>query len=106
MTRLGISTFLTIRLFDNMTVLDNVLVGMNCRLTGLVVWCHCAPPWVRHEERRARQRAQELLDYVGLLDRAEDSRRICRMGSNGCSKLPGPWQRSQGSYCWMNHQQA
>ena len=72
-TRLGISrTFQTIRLFDNMTVLDNVLVGMNCRLRASWLGAIVRPPWVRHEERRARQRAQELLDYVGLLDRAEE----------------------------------
>ena len=72
-TRLGISrTFQTIRLFDNMTVLDNVLVGMNCRLRASWFGAIVRPPWVRREERRARQRAQELLDYVGLLDRAEE----------------------------------
>jgi ABC-type branched-subunit amino acid transport system ATPase component len=72
-TRLGISrTFQTIRLFDNMTVLDNVLVGMNCRLRASWFGAIVRPPWVRHEERRARQRAQELLEYVGLLDRAEE----------------------------------
>jgi branched-chain amino acid transport system ATP-binding protein len=49
-----------------------VLVGMNCRLRASWFGAIVRPPWVRHEERRARQRAQELLDYVGLLDRAED----------------------------------
>jgi ABC-type branched-subunit amino acid transport system ATPase component len=69
-TRLGISrTFQTIRLFGNMTVLDNVLVGMNCRLRASWLGAIVRPPWVQREERRARQRAQQLLDYVGLLDR-------------------------------------
>ena len=69
--RLGISrTFQTIRLFNNMTVLDNVLVGMNCRLQASWLGAVVRPPWVVREERQARQRAHELLDYVGLTHRA------------------------------------
>ena len=65
--RLGISrTFQTIRLFGNMTVLDNVLVGMNCRLQASWLGAIVRPPWVVREERQARQKAHELLDYVGL----------------------------------------
>ena len=45
--RLGISrTFQTIRLFGNMTVLDNVLVGMNCRLRASWLGAILRPPWV------------------------------------------------------------
>jgi ABC-type branched-subunit amino acid transport system ATPase component len=69
--RLGISrTFQTIRLFGNMTVLDNVLVGMNCRLQASWLGAIVRPPWVVREEQQARQKAHELLDYVGLIHRA------------------------------------
>jgi ABC-type branched-subunit amino acid transport system ATPase component len=69
--RLGISrTFQTIRLFANMTVLDNVLVGMNCRLRASWLGAIVRPPWVVQEERRAYRQAQALLEYVGLLERA------------------------------------
>jgi len=69
--RLGISrTFQTIRLFGNMTVLDNILVGMNCRLQASWLGAIVRPPWVVREERQARQKAHELLDYVGLTHRA------------------------------------
>jgi ABC-type branched-subunit amino acid transport system ATPase component len=65
--RLGISrTFQTIRLFSNMTVLDNVLVGMNCRLQASWLGAIVRPPWVVREEQQARRRAHELLEYVGL----------------------------------------
>ena len=55
-----------------MTVVENVLVGMHCRLRASWLGAIVSPPWVRREERRARQRAPELLAYVGLRDRAED----------------------------------
>jgi ABC-type branched-subunit amino acid transport system ATPase component len=72
-TRLGISrTFQTIRLFANMTVRDNVLVGMNCRLRASWLGAILRPPWVLQEEQRAQRRAQELLEYVGLWERADD----------------------------------
>ncbi|MBM3223374.1 MAG: ABC transporter ATP-binding protein [Candidatus Tectomicrobia bacterium] len=71
--RLGISrTFQTIRLFGNMTVLDNVLVGMNCRLRASWLGAMLQPPWVQREERQAQRRAYALLDYVGLGQRTAD----------------------------------
>jgi ABC-type branched-subunit amino acid transport system ATPase component len=69
--RLGISrTFQTIRLFGHMTALDNVLVGMNCRLRASWFGAIVRPPWVVREEQQAQQRAHAWLDYVGLAPRA------------------------------------
>ena len=70
--KLGIGrTFQNIRLFGNMTALENVLVGMNCRLHASWVGAILRPPGVVQEERRARQKALELLDYVGLGGRGD-----------------------------------
>ena len=59
-------TFQSIRLFQNMTVLDNILVGEHCRLHASVAGAVFRPPAVREEEARARARARELLAFVGL----------------------------------------
>ena len=68
-TRLGIArTFQNIRLFAAMSAMDNVLVGMHCRLKATPLGAVLRTPGVVREERRARERARELLDYVGLSD--------------------------------------
>jgi ABC-type branched-subunit amino acid transport system ATPase component len=59
-------TFQSIRLFQNMTVLDNILVGGHCRLQSTVLGAVVRPPATVDEERRARLRARELLEFVGL----------------------------------------
>jgi branched-chain amino acid transport system ATP-binding protein len=59
-------TFQTIRLFDNMTAEENILAGMHCRLKGSWVGAIVKSSWVRREEKQARQRATELLAYMGL----------------------------------------
>ena len=59
-------TFQNIRLFQNMNALENVLVGMHSRLSGNVFNSILRTPGVRREERKARERALELLDYTGL----------------------------------------
>ncbi len=59
-------TFQNIRLFANMTAMENVLVGMNCRLKAGWVGALLRSPAVMEEEAKARERAQELLTYVGL----------------------------------------
>jgi ABC-type branched-subunit amino acid transport system ATPase component len=71
-TALGLGrTFQNIRLFSNMTALENVLVGMNCRLKSAWYGALLRPPSVMREEAKARERAQELLAYVGLGGKGE-----------------------------------
>jgi branched-chain amino acid transport system ATP-binding protein len=66
-TQRGIGrTFQNIRLFQNMTALENVLVGMHTRLRGKLLESILHTPRVKHEERDARVRARELLEYSGL----------------------------------------
>lgn len=69
-TALGIArTFQTIRLFPNMAALENVLVGMHCRLQAGWIGALLRPPSVEAEEARAKKRAGALLELVGLGDR-------------------------------------
>jgi branched-chain amino acid transport system ATP-binding protein len=66
-TELGIGrTFQNIRLFQHMTALENVLVGMHSRLKGGIIRSILTTPGVRREEREARERARELLQFSGL----------------------------------------
>ena len=73
--RRGIArTFQNIRLFNNMTVLENVLVGQHTRLKANILGAAFRPPNVVHEEAEARKRAIELLGFFGsaLVERQEE----------------------------------
>jgi branched-chain amino acid transport system ATP-binding protein len=73
--RRGIArTFQNIRLFNNMTVLENVLVGQHTQLKAKVLGVLFRPPTVVHEEQEAHNRAIELLGFFGsgLVDRQEE----------------------------------
>ncbi len=66
-TRMGIArTFQNIRLFQNMTALENILVGRHGRMVSTPFEAILHTPRERREERAARVKAQELLKYVGL----------------------------------------
>ncbi len=62
-------TFQNIRLFGTMSALDNVLTGMHVRLKSGIVASILKLPGMRREEREARERAVELLRFVGLQTR-------------------------------------
>jgi branched-chain amino acid transport system ATP-binding protein len=69
-TKLGVGrTFQNIRLFEYMTALENVLVGMHSRLKGGILGSILGSPRVRREEREAEARARELLRFSGLRGR-------------------------------------
>jgi branched-chain amino acid transport system ATP-binding protein len=71
-TRLGVSrTFQNIRLFNNMTSLENVLVGHHCRMKAGVWGAVSRNRPTLQEEKRALDRAQELLAFVGLQDKVD-----------------------------------
>ncbi|MFF5404916.1 ABC transporter ATP-binding protein [Streptomyces misionensis] len=66
-TQAGIArTFQNIRLFANMTVLENVLVGRHTRTKEGLWSALLRGPGFRKAERESEARAMELLDFVGL----------------------------------------
>jgi branched-chain amino acid transport system ATP-binding protein len=70
--RVGIArTFQNIRLFGNMTAEENVLVGLHHRLKGRWFGAILRTPDVTREEAEAHAQAQELLELVGLRQRAD-----------------------------------
>ena len=65
-------TFQNIRLFPNMTAIENVLVGRHCRTREGLFSAIGRGPGFKREERESAERARELLAFVGLT-RAEDA---------------------------------
>jgi len=66
--RLGIArTFQTIRLFQNLSVLENVLAGCHCRMSSGSVAAMLRTPGERREEKKALDRALGELAFVGLV---------------------------------------
>ncbi len=66
-TQWGISrTFQNIRLFDGMSAMENILVGYHCRLRSGVWGALTRNRATQEEEKRAVEKAGELLEFVGL----------------------------------------
>jgi len=59
-------TFQNIRLFNNMTVVENVLVGLHTQLQAGIIGSLFRPPAVVREEANAHKRAIELLSFFGM----------------------------------------
>jgi branched-chain amino acid transport system ATP-binding protein len=73
-------TFQNIRLFQNMTSLENVLVGMHARLKGGILGSIVRTPRIRREEQGARERGRELLTYCGLRNKDDEISRNLSYG--------------------------
>jgi branched-chain amino acid transport system ATP-binding protein len=73
-------TFQNIRLFHNMTALENTLVGMHSRLKSGILGSVLHTPKVKREEREARKRARELLEFSGLKGRDNEFARNLSYG--------------------------
>ena len=59
-------TFQNIRLFGDLSVLDNVLIGQHCRSKAGLVRSVVQPPSQKEEEARLREKALVVLQFVGL----------------------------------------
>lgn len=67
MAGLGISrTFQNLQIMDNMTVLENVMVGCHCKVKHGVLSAAFRLPHFRKEEREVLEKSMEKLTFVGL----------------------------------------
>ena len=65
-TGLGIArTFQNVRLFPNMTVLENIMVAQHCRTSQLVLGALLQTSAFKKEEREIEERAKEVLAFFG-----------------------------------------
>jgi len=64
-------TFQNIRLFGEMTVLENILVGMHTRMKVTPIGAIFGLPGFRREERDALSEAMNLVDFVGLTGKGD-----------------------------------
>ncbi|GAB3664708.1 ABC transporter ATP-binding protein [Actinocorallia lasiicapitis] len=73
-TKAGVArTFQNIRLFHNMTAIENVLVGADAHHKTGIAGASLGLPWHRKEERDGRELARELLEFVGVGHRGEEA---------------------------------
>lgn len=80
-TRLGIArTFQNVRLFGEMTALENVVVGTDARHRTSVPGAVFRTPRHRREERDAIERGMALLEFVGIAPRAVEKARNLSYG--------------------------
>jgi branched-chain amino acid transport system ATP-binding protein len=66
-------TFQTVRLFGNMTALENVMVGRHVKSGYGLLGAACRLPQARREEKRIREQAMKQLVRVGLEGKADDN---------------------------------
>jgi branched-chain amino acid transport system ATP-binding protein len=81
-TKLGIArTFQNIRLFPEMTALENVMVGVDAHARTSVLGALARLPRCRDEENASRDAAMQLLEFMGIADQADNAARNLPYGS-------------------------
>jgi branched-chain amino acid transport system ATP-binding protein len=80
-TGLGIArTFQNIRLFDNLTVIDNVKIGRHCRTKSLFFGAVVRNKFQQAEEKAITESAHQFLEFVGLKGRGQEIARSMAYG--------------------------
>jgi branched-chain amino acid transport system ATP-binding protein len=64
-------TYQNIRLFPNLTAIENILVGLHCHLRAGFLGIVLATPAVRREEKKANEEALALLNFVNLAGKGD-----------------------------------
>ena len=85
-------TFQNIRLFGLMTAEENVMVAMHSHMKSGVFSTVFKLPSQRHEEKTARDDADELLDFVGIGKTAGSTPATSPTATSAGSRWPGRWR--------------
>lgn len=67
-----VRTFQNIELFNQMSVLENVMVGLHTKSSSGMLACSCKMPWAVREERNIRKEAMKWLEFAGIADLADE----------------------------------
>jgi len=76
-----------LRLFSNLSVIENVLIGRHCQIKNNLWSLFFNPHSSRKEERKAQFRAMELLEFVGLSKKRNELAKNLAYGEQKCLEL-------------------
>jgi branched-chain amino acid transport system ATP-binding protein len=94
-TKAGIArTFQNIRLFSELSVVENVMIGYHCRIRSSVFGAPLRLPLYRREGRMMVAGAMKLLRRSGSRTWPGSVPPPCPTASSGGSSSPGPWPRA------------
>ena len=102
-------TFQNLRLFANLTVMENALIGQHARLKTGTVAAILRPPGTQAEERQAREWAMEIFSHLRQppdAARRAGGRRACPTPIAAASRSPARWRRGRASCCWTSRRRA
>ena len=99
-------TFQNIRLFDNLSVEDNVKIGMHNTIHSGMLSSVLRLPSYWREEKIAHQRALELLSLFDMQDLANARRVHSPTAPSGGWRSSGPWPPTPASCCWTSRRRA
>ena len=101
--RVGIArTYQNIRLFNNMTVIENIMVGQEAHLRSTWIGAILGTAGTRRENRASVEEGLRLLHFVGCRAKATRLRRIWLMATSGVLRLRARWPAVRSCCCWMN----
>jgi branched-chain amino acid transport system ATP-binding protein len=98
-------TFQNIRLFGEMTALENVMVGRHVRTKQNVFGAVFRHKAARDEEAAIRAKSQQLLDFVGIGQFAK-RRATCPTATSAAWKSPARWRPIRNCWRWTNRRPA
>ena len=100
-TKLGIArTFQNIRLFPEMTALENVMVGADAHhRTSVVGAMFRAAAATAARSATAASGRMELLEFMGIARRADEPPATCPTATSAGSRSPGPWPPGPSCSC-------
>ena len=105
-THLGISrTYQNIRLFKNMTAVENILVGMQPHLKSGLFGSIFRDPRTNREEKEAVEEANRLLYFINLKGKGDLLAKNLPYGEQRRRKLRAPWRANLSCCSWMNRLQ-
>ena len=95
-------TFQNIRLFANLSAIENVMIGRHMRTRAGVLGAVLRTRGARAEEAAIEARAQELLEYVGIGHRANDVARSLPTATSAAWRSRARWPPSRSCWRWTN----
>ena len=99
-------TYQNLRLFQKMTVLENVIIGAQMHVKPHIVASILGTPSYRRTERALKAKSLHMLELMGIADHAGTRPVPCPTAFSAGWRSPASWRRTPSCCCWTSRRPA